>query len=136
MRIGDWSSDVCSSDLWLASGLAALAALLAVLRLVPAEREPPAPAKGEGRARPNPRLVALIVAYGLFGFGYVITATFISTLVRLTPALPWLEPYVWLTVGLAGIPSVAVWGWVARHHGNGRGPLGRGAGWERGWPAG
>src|SRR3546814_684827 len=121
MRIGDWSSDVCSSDLWLASGLAALAALLAVLRLVPAEREPPAPAKGEGRARPNPRLVALIVAYGLFGFGYVITATFISTLVRLTPAQQWLEPYVWLTVGLAGIPSVAVWGWVARHIGNGRG---------------
>lgn len=107
--------------LWLASGLAALAALLAVLRLVPAEREPPAPAKGNGRARPNPRLVALIVAYGLFGFGYVITATFISTLVRLTPALQWLEPYVWLTVGLAGIPSVAVWGWVARHIGNGRG---------------
>jgi predicted MFS family arabinose efflux permease len=107
--------------LWLASGALALVALFAVLRLVPAEQEPAAPPKRNGRARPNPRLVALIVAYGLFGFGYVITATFISTQVRLTPALQWLEPYVWLTVGLAGIPSVAVWGWIARRVGNGRG---------------
>jgi len=107
--------------LWLASGVLALLALIAVLRLVPAEQEPPPPPKRVGKARPNPRLVALIVAYGLFGFGYVITATFISTLVRLTPELQWLEPYVWLTVGLAGIPSVAVWGWIARRIGNGRG---------------
>lgn len=107
--------------LWLASGALALAGLIAVLRLVPAEREPPPVARAKARTPPNPRLVALIVAYGLFGFGYVITATFISTLVRLTPDLQWLEPYVWLTVGLAGIPSVAVWGWVARRIGNGRG---------------
>ena len=106
--------------LWLASGALALLALVAVLRLVPAEQEPPPPARGAAKTRPNPRLVALIVAYGLFGFGYVITATFISTLVRLTPELQWLEPYVWLTVGLAGIPSVAVWGWVARRIGNAR----------------
>jgi predicted MFS family arabinose efflux permease len=106
--------------LWLASGALALLALIAVLRLVPTEQEPPPAPKRNGKARPNPRLVALILAYGLFGFGYVITATFISTLVRLTPQLQWLEPYVWLTVGLAGIPSVAVWGWIARRIGNGR----------------
>jgi len=106
--------------LWLSSGLLALVALLAVLRMVPAEREMPAPPRPAGKSRINPRLVALILAYGLFGFGYVITATFISTLVRLTPALQWLEPYVWLTVGLAGIPSVAVWGWVGRRLGNAR----------------
>ena len=107
--------------LWLASGALALASLFAVLCLIPAEQEPPPPPRAKAKARPNPRLVALIVAYGLFGFGYVITATFISTLVRLTPALQWLEPYVWLTVGLAGIPSVALWGWIARRIGNGRG---------------
>lgn len=106
--------------LWLASGALALLALLAVLRLVPAEQEPPPAPRPAGSARPHPRLVALILAYGLFGFGYVITATFISTLVRLTPGLQWLEPYVWLAVGLAGIPSVAVWGWIARRIGNGR----------------
>jgi predicted MFS family arabinose efflux permease len=106
--------------LWMASGGLALLALLGVLRLVPAEAEPPAFARSAVKARPNPRLVALIVAYGLFGFGYVITATFISTLVRLTPELQWLEPYVWLTVGLAGMPSVAVWGWAARRLGTAR----------------
>ncbi|MGD1877153.1 MAG: YbfB/YjiJ family MFS transporter [Kiloniellaceae bacterium] len=106
--------------LWLASGGLALVALVAVLRLVPAEQEPPPVPRARAKAPPNPRLVALIVAYGLFGFGYVITATFISTLVRLTPELQWLEPYVWLTVGLAGMPSVAVWGWIARRLGNGR----------------
>ena len=88
--------------------------------MVPEERETPPPPRPPGKARINPRLVALILAYGLFGFGYVITATFISTLVRLTPELQWLEPYVWLTVGLAGIPSVAVWGWVGRRLGNAR----------------
>lgn len=107
--------------LWLASGALALLALLAVLRLVPVEREPPVPARSNGPRPVNPRLVALIVAYGLFGFGYVITATFISTQVRLTPALQWLEPFVWLTVGVSGIPSVAVWGWIGRRIGNGRG---------------
>jgi predicted MFS family arabinose efflux permease len=106
--------------LWLASGALALLALIAVLRLVPAEQEPPPAPKRNGKAQPNPRLAALIGAYGLFGFGYVITATFISTFVRLTPELQWLEPYVWLTVGLAGIPSVAIWGWIARRIGNGR----------------
>lgn len=103
--------------LWLASGALSLLALVAVLRLVPAEREAPPPPRPVGKVRPNPRLVALIVAYGLFGFGYIITATFISTLVRLTPDLQWLEPYVWVTVGLAGIPSVAAWGWIARRLG-------------------
>lgn len=107
--------------LWLASGGLSLLALIAVLRLVPAEREsPPSQAARGGAGRADRRLIALIAAYGLFGFGYVITATFISTLVRLTEGLQWLEPYVWLTVGLAGLPSVALWGWIGRRIGNAR----------------
>jgi len=106
--------------LWLASGGLSLLALLAVLRLVPAEQEPPPIVRALGKSRANPRLVALIVAYGLFGFGYVITATFLSTLVRLTPEIRWLESYVWLVVGLAGIPSVLVWSKVARRLGTAR----------------
>lgn len=108
--------------LWLASGGLSLLALLGVFWLVPPQAEggPGARAQnsGEGDRR---RLLALIVAYGLFGFGYVITATFISTLVRLTPEIRWLEPYVWLVVGLAAVPSVAFWTWVARSLGNARG---------------
>ncbi len=108
--------------LWLASGGLSLLALLAVFRLVPPAEAvgtpPPAKPASQGDRR---RLLALIAAYGLFGFGYVITATFISTLVRLTPAIAWLEAYVWLAVGLAAVPSVACWGWIAGRIGLARG---------------
>jgi predicted MFS family arabinose efflux permease len=55
------------------------------------------------------RLVALAAAYGLFGFGYVVTATFLVAIVRDTAEVRPLEPLVWLTVGLAAAPSVALW---------------------------
>ena len=63
-------------------------------------------------------MIRLVLAYGLFGFGYVITATFISTIARSTPALHAIEPLVWLAVGLAAVPSVAFWVAVGRRLGN------------------
>lgn len=110
----DWQA------MWIASGAVALVALAALLWLVPNELEvarPVAAAKSTGVER---RLVALIVAYGLFGFGYVITATFISTMVRTVPELRSIEPVIWLVVGLAGIPSIALWTWIGRRMGNDR----------------
>ena len=105
---------------WLASGLAALAALAAAIRLVPGEAADAAPRDpSPGRAAGRP-LAAPIAAYGLFGFGYVITATFISTMVRNTPGLLPIEPVVWLAVGLAAIPSVALWTAIGRRIGNDR----------------
>ena len=74
-------------------------------------------AQSEGVDR---RLVALTAAYGLFGFGYVITATFISTMVRTTPDLHSIEPVVWLVVGVAAIPSIALWTWIGRRWGTDR----------------
>jgi len=38
--------------------------------------------------------------------------------VRLTPEIAPIEPYVWLTVGLAAVPSVALWTWIGRRAGN------------------
>ena len=94
---------------WLVSGLVSLAAVAVVARLVPDQTEP-TPASGESK---NTRgLPALIVAYGLFGFGYVITATFIVAIVRGSEAIRPLEPLIWLVVGLTAAPSVAFWTWV------------------------
>jgi hypothetical protein len=66
-------------------------------------------------------LLALILSYGLFGFGYVITATFLVQLVRSNAAIAPIEPVIWLTVGLAAIPSVALWSAVGRRIGTGYG---------------
>ena len=99
--------------LWLASGALVLLGLVACAWLV-SEAPDSGPAPGPAaRAGTRPRgLSALVVAYGLFGFGYVITATFISQLVRTTPEVAALEGVVWLVVGLAAVPSVAFWVWL------------------------
>lgn len=102
---------------WQVAGAASLAGLALVFLLVP--REAIAKATDDGVAGGlTPGLPTLIVAYGLFGFGYVITATFISTMVRGTPAIAELEAVIWLVVGLAAVPSIAFWTWVARALGN------------------
>ena len=99
--------------LWLASGLLSLAAMVAATMLLPS-REAPTRTAGPGAAgTADPALRRLIAAYGLFGFGYVITATFLVAIVRGTPAIALLEPVIWVAFGLAAAPSVALWTAVA-----------------------
>jgi predicted MFS family arabinose efflux permease len=103
--------------LWYASGLMALAGLAACVWLIPSAE--PADANGEVAPKlPNSfALRAMIAAYGLFGFGYVITATFIVAIVRDAPEVRFLEPYVWALFGLAATPTGALWMWVGRRFG-------------------
>ncbi len=110
----DWRSQ------WLFSGALSLLALGAVVWLVPDEAEATASAAPTQEDAGSRRLLALILAYGLFGFGYVITATFISDLVRGSPQIRSIEPVIWLVVGLAAVPSVALWTWVGGRWGNER----------------
>ena len=113
---GDWQRP------WLASGLVSLAALAPIWWLAPRREEPP-PATSANRAAAgggDRSLRRFILAYGLFGFGYVITATFISDMVRADPVLQPAEHLVWLWVGLTAAPSVALWAWAGRRWGHGR----------------
>jgi|TARA_B110000116_G_C16450380_1_gene409056 MFS family permease len=71
-----------------------------------------------GGSQLDRRIVPMAVAYGLFGFGYVITMTFISAIARQTPAIAAIEPYIWFVVGVAALPSAAFWLWIGRRFGN------------------
>jgi len=102
---------------WIWSGALSLAGLILVFLMI----EPvPAPAQkppAEPGLPKNPALTRIIVAYGLFGFGYIITATFLVAIVRQGEAGRLFESVVWLATGLAGIPSVWLWAIAARRWG-------------------
>jgi predicted MFS family arabinose efflux permease len=96
-------------SLWAGSGAIAMLGAVAAAALIPAAENakvsPPAKVPGTAPSK----IGAMVVAYGLFGFGYVITATFLVAIVRLTADIRAVEPWVWTLVGLAAIPSVAIW---------------------------
>lgn len=96
-------------SLWLASGVLSFAATAAVAQLLRDQATPrrhsggrTAPTDGRGLAR-------IIIAYGLVGFGYVITATFLVAIVRNAPTIRPLEPVIWVVFGVAVVPLSAFW---------------------------
>ncbi len=105
------------STLWFASAVLAAIAGLAVLWMVPPELRVAPAAAPTARAKVSADFAALVAAYGLFGFGYIITATFIVDMVRGTAALRPLEPYIWVLFGLSAAPSVALWTGFGRRWG-------------------
>ena len=104
------------SGLWVASGVVSLAGAIGSVVLLPPEqqREGVGPKESAGFSSKPAGLLRLLVAYGLFGFGYVITATFLVAIVRGSPVLRPLEPGIWLVFGLAAVPSIALWNHIAR----------------------
>lgn len=118
MTIGaDWRA------LWFGSAAVSALAVAVVAWLVPGDgpglstaQAPASPASAD-RASNKRKLAALTLAYGLFGFGYVITATFLVDIVRGSPNVASLEAVIWVIVGLAGAPSVALWMAIGRRIG-------------------
>lgn len=109
LALGTWTG-LRSGGLWLLlgavsllAGLAAARGLLAtgtdtVLDSKPIDAAPLAPVQA----------MPLVALYGLAGFGYIITATYLPTLVR--SALPDLDPaHVWAVFGLGAAPSCFLW---------------------------
>ncbi|MBV8458407.1 MAG: YbfB/YjiJ family MFS transporter [Acetobacteraceae bacterium] len=111
----DWGA------LWWASGGLSLLGAIAVAMLLPGDGPQGAEVRSGRPAGEARGLLPLVVAYGLFGFGYVITATFLVAIVRGSAALRPVEPVVWIVFGLAAVPSIAVWVRVSQGVGLSRG---------------
>ena len=101
--LSDWRT------MWFASAAMALVASVGVWTMVPADHPAATAATAPSRGKPSARFVSLAAAYGLFGFGYIITATFIVAMVRGSPEIASLESYIWVMFGLAAVPSVSLW---------------------------
>jgi predicted MFS family arabinose efflux permease len=111
-------ADAPWQDGWFWAGALSAAGLVAVALLV---GEGPV-VQGADRVEPplpkSPALLKVIVAYGLFGFGYIVTATFLVAIVRQGQGGPLFEAAVWLVTGLAAFPSVYLWKPLVRRLGN------------------
>jgi predicted MFS family arabinose efflux permease len=101
--------------MWFASGLASAIGLVLCAVFLPSESDRSLASAASGTATRDPRLWRMTVAYGLFGFGYVITATFLVAIVR--TEVPHLESSIWVMVGLGAAPSVWLWGLLGRRIG-------------------
>ena len=105
--------------LWLAAGAISLV-LACSAWLIPGSKALPTatPLSSAASGGPSKPVLATVAwSYGLFGFGYVVTATFLVTIVRANAELRSVEPLVWLFVGLSATPSVAVWTRIGRRLG-------------------
>lgn len=101
--------------LWLASGLVSAFGAFVAAQMLPVEESAPIRERSSSALVVDRRLLFLIFAYGLFGFGYIITATFLVAHVREDSDIRPLEPVIWLVFGLAAAPSVALWSRLARY---------------------
>jgi len=102
---------------WFWSAALSALAFAAVAAMI--DRGPPA----DGTAAREPRLprsralTKMILSYGLFGFGYVVTATFLVAIVRQGGSGRVFEAVVWMAAGLSGFPSVWLWQRIAARTG-------------------
>ncbi|HSV45100.1 MAG TPA: YbfB/YjiJ family MFS transporter [Ramlibacter sp.] len=106
-----------SAGLWLQLGLlAALLALpvVAVLRRLDGALAAPPAQRKAGREAPPRGTAGLVACYGLFGFGYILPATFLPAMARELVADPRLFGLAWPVFGLMAAASTLMAGWWLR----------------------
>lgn len=113
------TSNADAPTLWVACGLLASIFLLAVCLLLPAPltAASPTPSPGGETKKSTGNFAIAVCAYGLFGFGYIVTATFLALIMKSNPAMAGYENIAWLLVGLTAAPSVAIWLGLSRRLG-------------------
>jgi predicted MFS family arabinose efflux permease len=77
---------------------------------------------GQAAAQPVPQAATrafwvTVLAYGLFGFAYVIHATYLPAMVRGAGYSASAASWVWVIVGLVALPSTGIWRAIAKRHG-------------------
>ncbi|MBZ9791333.1 MFS transporter [Rhizobium sp. 3T7] len=94
---------------WIGGAIYSAASLLAVWWLLPAGPAAAAQTGKEPRIAWSLPMLLVTASYGLFGFGYVITGTFLVTIARMDAAGPTVEFLCWFIAGLTA--SVALFAW-------------------------
>lgn len=94
---------------WIVGGIFALVAALVSWVMLP---QAPRAADAERKEPPlvwKRPLLLLTLSYGLFGFGYVVTATFLVAMARSGSASHAVEFLSWFITGLAAAASLVLW---------------------------
>lgn len=112
---------------WAVAAVAAAVAVAALLGLRPlraaalAPQEAAAPAHdalaAAARSHQSRAFVAAATAYGLFGFAYVIHATYLPAMVRSAGYPQAAANWTWVLVGLMAIPGIFFWNRIAARYG-------------------
>lgn len=102
---------------WLAGAALVLVAALAIGVLLPRGGRLSDAVPQEPPLRWTLPMLRLILSYALFGFGYVVAATFLVAMARAGASGHSVEFLCWLITGLAGMVSLFVWQPILVRHG-------------------
>ncbi|MBB4572091.1 MFS family permease [Rhizobium lentis] len=100
---GGWRAD------WIGGAIYCAISLVVVYLLLPSAPAQKVQAGKEPALYWSRPMVLVTLSYGLFGFGYVITATFLVTIARLSATGAFVEFLCWFIAGLTAAVALFAW---------------------------